>query len=337
MIPEWLKTVKWDDPAIFGPMVAAITAGIFALVNTILKRKKTTDTTPANVNKNENNQSIVFSPTTGLDAEDVGKHVGKAVEQHVDPLKETVDSHTSKFAALERGQQEMKDLLQAQLAPKQEVPESGDPLKIMAIEFFNDGIDAYNEGDKGQAIGHWLDALKLDPNGSNTHYNLAVALWDKDDMDGVIEHLNTGVRINPDDADAHNNLGVALSAKGDLEGAIEHYNAALKIDPDNASTHYNLGLALKKAKGDLDGAMEHWKEALRIDPDNAKYHNGLGCVLALKKGVVGAVSALTRAIELDDRYRNWAKTDTDYDAIRGDPVFRKLVYGEDAPTAGDGQ
>ena len=47
-----------------------------------------------------------------------------------------------------------------------------------------------------------------------------------------------------------------------------------------------------------------------------------------RKPPIAAVAALAKAIELDPRYRAWAKTDADYDPIRDDPAFRKLACGE---------
>ena len=61
---------------------------------------------------------------------------------------------------------------------------------------------------------------------------------------------------------------------------------------------------------------------------SARYHNNLAIALARKKATAAAVAALAKAIELDPRYRAWAKTDKNYDPIRDDPVFRKLVYDE---------
>ncbi len=47
-----------------------------------------------------------------------------------------------------------------------------------------------------------------------------------------------------------------------------------------------------------------------------------------RKPAAAAVSALAKAIELDPRYRDKAKSDADYDPIRADPAFRKLTCGE---------
>ena len=50
MIMECLGAIQWDDPAIFGPVAAAVVGGIFLIVTTIMKRKKRSDHGAASVN-----------------------------------------------------------------------------------------------------------------------------------------------------------------------------------------------------------------------------------------------------------------------------------------------
>lgn len=181
-----------------------------------------------------------------------------AAERQRTELSEALAAAETQRAGFDIDLKAIKSAVDA-LAPKQTVPDTGDPLKIKAVELFNDGLDAYHAGEIGQAIGRWLSAVDLDPDYSY----------------------------------AHNNLGVALKAKGDLDAAIEHYHAAI-----------------------------------RINPTSAKYHDNLAIALAQKRATTEAVAELAKAIELDERYRAWARSDTDYDPIRDDPAFRKLVYGE---------
>ena len=309
---EWLKAIQWDHPAI----VAAV-GGVFLIAAALLKRKKHPDDR-ARI-KIENKPSNVLKSTVkvGLDEKDVGQEVGKAI----DPLRQDMASVSAGIQALS------DQLATAQLAPKQPVTVSDDPLKIKAVEFYNAGVDAYQQDEIGQALGHWRDVLQLDPHYAAAHNNLGVALKAKGELDAAIENYNAALRIDPDYAIAHSNLGSALAAKGELDAAIECYKEALRIEPDCASAHNNLGNALQD-KGDPDAAIEHYNAALRIDPDDARAHDNLAIALAQKGDAAAAVTALAKAIELDERYRAWAKTDTNYDSIRDDPAFRKLVYGE---------
>ena len=280
MILEWLKSVPWEHPGIVGPVAAALTIGLLKIIPAIIKRKRRDGAAPnitTTVNPDitvspqtniENNPSNVFEPsvTYGLDEKAVGDELSKALNPHSARIESRIEALGEQLA---------------QLAPKEPLPDSKDPLKVYAVEFYNAGLDAYMKGEVGQALGHWLDTLKLDPEFAKAHFNLGCALQKKGELDAAIEHWRTALRIDPDYADAHGNLGVALADKGDLDAAIEQYHAALRIDPDYALAHNNLGAALE-AKGDLDGAIEHYNAALRIDPDHSLARNNLKIALAAK-------------------------------------------------------
>ena len=348
MAMEWLGAIQWDHPGIVASVSGAVVAGLFAILTALMKRKKASNDGAGGVSTTGSPEITVApkfeidnKPTfnVGLNEKDVGQALNKAVE----PLRHEIAA------------------LKAELAPKQPVPDSGDPLKVKAVEFFNAGLDAHEKGEVGRAFGHWLDALELDPDDAYVHNNLGLVLMDKNEFDAAIEHFNAALRIDPDDAvagynlgvalqhegqpnaaiehynaalridpdyaNAHNALAVTLALMGELDAAMEHYNTALRIDPEYATAHNNLGNALA-AKGELDAAVEHYNAALRIDPEHAAAHFILGCVLAQKNAATDAVAALAKAIELESQFRDRAKTDTDFDSIRDDPAFRKLVYGE---------
>ena len=52
------------------------------------------------------------------------------------------------------------------------------------------------------------------------------------------------LRLNPDYLDAHYNLGIVLSRQGKFEAAAVHYAEALRLDPGFADAHHNLGVDL---------------------------------------------------------------------------------------------
>ena len=70
--------------------------------------------------------------------------------------------------------------------------------------------------------------------------------------------------------------------------------------------------------------IEH--AAVGVNPKISGLHNNLANVLAQKKAA--AVAALARVIEFDSQFRDMAKHDSDYDAIRDDRAFRKLTCDE---------
>jgi hypothetical protein len=51
----------------------------------------------------------------------------------------------------------------------------------------------------------------------------------------------------------------------------------------------------------------------------------LACCESLAGRKADAIEHLRQALELSDQFRDYAKGDSDFDPIRGDPAFRKLI------------
>ena len=81
----------------------------------------------------------------------------------------------------------------------------------------------------------------------------------------AINHFKQALRIDPDYAEAYNNMGNALFLTGRTSEAIAQYKQALQSYPDYANAHNNLGNALVQM-GRISEAIGHYKQALRMNP-----------------------------------------------------------------------
>lgn len=127
---------------------------------------------------------------------------------------------------------------------------------------------------KQKAIGHYREALRLNPRFVQAHNNLGLALSDQGRMEEAVAHYLAALEVNPRYAKAHNNLGRELASGGHWAEAIEHYSTALAIQPDYPKAHNNMALALE-AQGRVEEAVQHYREALRLQPDYAKARRNL--------------------------------------------------------------
>ena len=87
-------------------------------------------------------------------------------------------------------------------------------------------------------------ALAVTENNYVLHSNLGVTLFSKGKVDEAIGHFHDAMRINPRYAKAHNNLGTALIHKGKVKKAIAHFREALRIRPGYSDAHDNLQKAI---------------------------------------------------------------------------------------------
>ena len=78
-------------------------------------------------------------------------------------------------------------------------------------------------------------------------------------------------------------------------------------------------------EGDYAAAADRAKELIEANPDYALPFYNLACCESLAGRPDDAIEHLRHAIEKSERLREFAKGDTDLDAIRGEPAFKELV------------
>ena len=79
--------------------------------------------------------------------------------------------------------------------------------------------------------------------------------------------------------------------------------------------------------GDYRRAVEILRDVVDENPDAGIVLYNLACVEVLNGEPDPALDHLRRAISLEERFRDLAARDMDYDAIRDEPAFRDIVGG----------
>jgi tetratricopeptide (TPR) repeat protein len=79
------------------------------------------------------------------------------------------------------------------------------------------------------------------------------------------------------------------------------------------------------ASKEYDKAAEALEAALAEHPDDATVLYNLACAESMRGRTAEALDYLRRSIENGERFRELARTDTDFDPIRDEPEFKELV------------
>jgi tetratricopeptide (TPR) repeat protein len=166
------------------------------------------------------------------------------------------------------------------------------------VAHLNLGNALDQEGSLDEAMVHYQEALKINPNSPEAHNNFGNDLRQTGKVDEAIAHYQKALQIKPDNAEAHYNLGIALRQRGNVDEAIAEYQKALQINPEHAAAHINLGSELLQ-KGKADEAIAHFQKALQINPGYGQAHNNLGNAFLQKGNAAEAIGHYQQALELE--------------------------------------
>ena len=145
----------------------------------------------------------------------------------------------------------------------------------LAYSALSSSLDS--EGHTDAAIQAANEAVRIQPDYPEGHYNLGTLLLAAGKTDDAIQNFEAALKVNPRFADAENNLGKAFQTEGKLDDAIAHLSAANRLSPNDPDILYNLGSVLLM-QSKLPEAAAQFSEAIRLMPEHADAHGNLGVI-----------------------------------------------------------
>jgi hypothetical protein len=143
-----------------------------------------------------------------------------------------------------------------------------------------EGNHQYEKGQFAQALYLYLEALELDSNYAEVHFNCALTYQALQQLEKDVEHLNQALFIDPNYFDAHLNRGNLLRDLNHFEEAKQSYQMALQIDDQSVQALNNLGVIHYELR-DLPKAIAFFEKAIDLEPKHINAHWGLSlcCLL----------------------------------------------------------
>ena len=171
----------------------------------------------------------------------------------------------------------------------------------------------------------WDFAINIQPADCDFWFNKAKALFELERYEQTIFCLDLAINIEPTQSYLWDWRGIVLQKNGRDQEARSSYDRALELQHDDVDILHSRAYALLTL-GRHEEAMANWDKALQIDPNCTDAYYNKACCFALQNQIELALENLQRAIELEpERCREVAKTDTDFDGIRGDVRFQELL------------
>ena len=100
------------------------------------------------------------------------------------------------------------------------------------------------KGQNEEAMIHYEEAIKLQPNYADAYYNRGNTLFAEGRIDEAMADWEKTLQIRPNDADAHTCLGNALLRRGSVREAVAHYEQAIALAPEDPHSRINIAWVL---------------------------------------------------------------------------------------------
>ncbi len=160
------------------------------------------------------------------------------------------------------------------------------------------------EGKWREAAIQFSNALKIDRNYPEAHFELAQTYMHMSQVRAAFSELQKTVDLDPTNFTARIAMGNLLLASGDLDDAEAQAKVVLAARPNNPEVHALLsGIAFKRGNKDL--ALTEMRRALELDPNRATFHDNLAVMLSSDpRNASLTEQELKKAIALDPKSEN---------------------------------
>lgn len=169
------------------------------------------------------------------------------------------------------------------------------------------------------------DAKLTDPNYARDKiYKKGISLMADEKMEDAARAFEDALRIDPGHVDSLLKLGYTRFHMTDLAGAMDAYNKVHEIDVTNADA-WNLKSLIYYRQKNYEKALECVEKAIESNPTDGMSWYNKACYHSLLNHIPEAIEALKRSIEIDVKNAKKAVRDKDFENIRADDGYRRIV------------
>ena len=170
---------------------------------------------------------------------------------------------------------------------------------VRKARYLESGKRYENDGKLKEAVIQFSNALKVDRNYADAHYELGKTYLKMGSFLPAYQEMMRTVELSPTNLRARLDTGNLELAGGLPDKAAEQAKAVLAQDPRNADAFALISQVAQK-KGDHAEALSNIQKALEIEPRNATFHTNLALIQSADPQNAPVVEQeLRKAVELD--------------------------------------
>ena len=179
-------------------------------------------------------------------------------------------------------------------------------------------------GNYEEALASFNLSLELRPNDPDTLTHRAEINMHLGRYKEAIVDCNRALEIKPNSDEALDVRGSAYALLEKHKKALADFNHSLELSPDDPIALFNRGSTYVELER-YNEALADFNRSLELRPDDPDTLYNLACLFSLWGKPDDALTYLEKAIKGDEKYREDAKTDEDFNNIQDNPNFKQLT------------
>jgi len=167
---------------------------------------------------------------------------------------------------------------------------------------FQEAFELHKNGNLQEAQKIYKSILKKTPDDFNCLHLLGLIAKNNKEYLSAFELISQAITINPNSAEAHFNLGNVLKGLNRINEAISSYDKAINIKPDH-ELYLLKGVACYEIKK-LEDALISYDKSIKLNPDSFVAYCNKGLVLVDLNRIEEGVSNYDKAIQINPNFKD---------------------------------
>ncbi len=170
----------------------------------------------------------------------------------------------------------------------------------------------------------WAAKVAADPENAGLCNDAGDHYFENDDYDKALEYFAKAVELAPEDTIALHNKGSVQFVLENYDDAIATFDQLIAIDKDDIDAYLTKGAAHFKMSR-YDDCIASLNEVVKREMNNAAAWYYKSSAEAMKGNLKLVVPFLTRSADIEDEFKERAKTDPSFDKVRDTPEFQAVI------------